>query len=291
MAIEPAADPATPPRPAEEVAREMVSEPVSVDSPNGFCDWSGEIADERVWFMSKDDAFVSLDAIRLGVQHAITRAREEGAAAERTRFAAHPPSELADALDKKAHVQRADGAPMAADITEARARGVRDGAAAERARQQPSATYRPTEAQAHHDPLLAACARSDMTEAQAIELMFARHRETMAQLIRAKEEQSPPMIIVRDGASDVLLQPKPRDVAGRIRALVMQKAGEWLDAEGAARHRLDDALDDLRFAYQRAKDGQDIEPVIDAMREGVAQNDAADELEAIVRESAPEVRR
>jgi cell division septum initiation protein DivIVA len=68
-------------RSAEEIAREMVSEPVSVDFPNGFCDWSGEIASERAWFMTKDDAFVSLDAIRLGIQLAITQARADGAAA------------------------------------------------------------------------------------------------------------------------------------------------------------------------------------------------------------------
>ncbi len=54
-----------------------------------------------------------------------------------------------------------------------------------------SALYRPTEAQAHTDPLLAACAQAGMTEAQTIEQMFLRHRDMMAALAHERDRDSP----------------------------------------------------------------------------------------------------
>lgn len=103
-----------------------------------------------------------------------------------------------------------------------------------------------------------------------------------------------------DGAAAALAGQQPRDLAGRIRALIQEYAGRWADAEPRSIERraatgvMDDlcrALDDVRTGTGRPltwwielfrHPSGSMDPTIRAHR-----SRAADELEAIVRERAP----
>ncbi|MGK3995010.1 hypothetical protein [Sorangium sp. So ce1024] len=76
LAEEPASP--TPPRSAEEIAREMVSEPVSVEIGSNT-EWAVEIGcgddRERVYFLTKDCSFYGADNLRAIIASAIERDR------------------------------------------------------------------------------------------------------------------------------------------------------------------------------------------------------------------------
>lgn len=83
---------------------------------------------------------------------------------------------------------------------------------------------------------------------------------------------------------------QPRDLAGRIRALVQEYAGRWADADdGAADEQLHDLMERLVQAAAFARRGASLALLIDDMR--AAHPAAADKLEAIVRECAAQERR
>jgi hypothetical protein len=86
---------------------------------------------------------------------------------------------------------------------------------------------------------------------------------------------------------------RPRDLAGRIRALVQEYAGRWADAnDGESDEVLRSLVEHLVQAVSAARNGRPIALLIHAMRStyarsswaGRAFDGAADELEAIVRE-------
>jgi hypothetical protein len=85
---------------------------------------------------------------------------------------------------------------------------------------------------------------------------------------------------------------QPRDLAGRIRALVMEYAGRWCDAVGDADVGVENALAALRFALAAHNRGGDVQNHILWMKQRTCQytRRAADELEAIVRECGEEKR-
>lgn len=83
---------------------------------------------------------------------------------------------------------------------------------------------------------------------------------------------------------------RPRDLAGRVRALVQEYAGRWADVEHINERQAEFEMRTIRGAYRRVVRGEGIDPAwIAALRRG-CQFGVADELEAIVRESAGEQR-
>lgn len=103
-----------------------------------------------------------------------------------------------------------------------------------------------------------------------------------------------------DGAAAALAGQQPRDLVGRIRAMVQQKAGEWADEPDMERTKVRlDILRILRLALAHAKSCglvdygyvEDLRSRASSWRSyaDVSANatQAADELETIVRECAP----
>lgn len=97
-----------------------------------------------------------------------------------------------------------------------------------------------------------------------------------------------------DGAAAALAGQQPRDLAGRIRALVQKTAGEWVDAhhDGPRSFAYQETLRWLRNAC--CLDHRDPSEVVGILRQHVYGENAdvyasaADELEAIVRECEEE---
>lgn len=59
-----------------------------------------------------------------------------------------------------------------------------------------SLPYEPSEEQAFHSPMLAACWRSGMTESQTIEMLWRSHRRLQVQVERLMTTQMPARLIV-----------------------------------------------------------------------------------------------
>lgn len=59
-----------------------------------------------------------------------------------------------------------------------------------------SMPYEPTEEQALHSPILAACHASGMTESQTIEMLWRAHRDLQWRMMRMMENETSPRYIV-----------------------------------------------------------------------------------------------
>ena len=124
----------------------------------------------------------------------------------------------------------------------------------------------------------------------------------------SEAERAYAAMLLVDGAVRITIEPvsaalagqQPRDLAGRIRALVQQKAGEWADEPDMERAKMRlDILRILRLTLAHAKSCglvdhgyvEDLRSRASSWRSyaDVSANatQAADELEAIVRECAP----
>jgi hypothetical protein len=78
---------------------------------------------------------------------------------------------------------------------------------------------------------------------------------------------------------------QPRDLAGRIRALVQEYAGRWADDDTTTSDDHAEAMTLLRAAYRGARKGRDASNAIAKLRQygRAPYQRAADELEAIAR--------
>lgn len=101
----------------------------------------------------------------------------------------------------------------------------------------------------------------------------ARHR---AELRRAREES-------HDRAT-YDEPPSPRDLAGRIRALVQEYAGRWLESTYVNERQTEFEMRTMRCAYHRVIRGESIDSAWIAVLRRDCQFRVADDLERIVRD-------
>lgn len=225
------------PRPADEVAREMVGEPRHLQSRG----WITTVCGYELGMAPS-----TADQIRADIASAITRAREEGAAAERPRDLAGCIRDTLRRLMPEPHLVP-DGTRWECVAINPEMRCLRIGLDWTRS-------------------------DGERRREKAIEYMV----ET----------------IVRDAHN----QEQPRDPAGRIRALVQEYAGRLADAVCATEltaSALQEVVRLLTHALGLARTGGDVAECVDNLRQIAAVStkqghiyaQAADELEAIVRES------
>ena len=263
-------------RPAEEIAREALAA-IGFRGPEG-------------------EAFVGLDGAIRATAAAITRARAEGAATERARqqtahvslclapdvpgqwIAHHIKRDLVTQGNSETHalrmlaeaIEMVDGAPaqFRETVEEQEARHLRELAALREASHE-DALYREESAAAEREKIEALQDECDHWQRS--------HDSCVEELKRLHADQ-------------------PRDLAGRIRGLIQQKAGEWADSV-AEDYATSDALSEvMRWLFNAAYDvrtGEDVSKRVVAMRRaaGAARKrtalvfaKTADEIESIVRE-------
>lgn len=288
------------PRPAEEVAREMVPPAYTCGTyqPRTHIDLDGR---RVVVLLDRDDGAAALQDI---IASTITRAREEGAATALHGVAQADREHLGREV-RAAWVSWAREQPSPKPSWLVSWEGISEpdrevdrrigerlfamGAAAERARQQPAdvalypAPDAPGQWVAHH------VTRDLVTQGDS-------EPHALRMLAEAIE--------MMDGAPE-----QPRDLAGRIRALIHDYEDQWADAcDEEARSATQDAhdrahalrvvIDDLRDVYLAVRQGRSLRNELRWLRrEGQhlgngallgARRRAADDLEAIARECAPE---
>lgn len=283
----------SPPRPAEEVAREIVNDRGVV-----ACHFLTAVLDGRYY----------VPAMRSILAHLMERSREEGAAAERARIVPAMTSELRAGLAKDAlrpvEFLSLEGYKAArTNVEQAIDLAYQDGfdvgrkaAAAERARQQPCET-----------------ARSVMSLSEAADLWSLHTGEPVPAMPLwcscGKPKPYPGGTLCKcldcGGFCD-LTEPEPqqpRDLAGRIREMVHTWTETWLStADGDDATIIRVILGELRLAHANAHQGFSALGHVDFLRRRARSSGgheswvalysrAADELETIVRECGKEGQR